>query len=968
MPAPRVELLLARHADTAWGEVVRPWLEGGHGRLVRSYVVVATRGQAQGLKQRCVAENLVLLGVEFLTPGLARQKWLPLVSTKPALGRELLLFELRVAIAQRLQSLEPDDPRQGILKSLQSDAERALDDFDELLKAGFSATDFAHESLREIFTELAARVDELGYGLGASQSATVALAPVPPDGTKIGGRLLVYGLSAEAWGEFFNVAAFARRFDEITVVLPEPEFRGNRALDEKWVELWQTFLGANALPIDAAPTSPSCEYVAGWWRGAGEEGLVVANDVLPPRILVGRTRDDEMKLVADEVVRLLDDGASDIAVVFPKADAAHAGLLRHLTERKITFVNLLPGVGATSLEVQLQRALLGFYEQGGKLEGVLALWPLLRASGLTEISAGAARDVCERLFDERQTHAVAAYTELLAGRSRPEWKEFNRIVSLLLPVWPDELTLADAVTRFRAACERLELIFPENWAALSVFSERETRVLPSQEIFAALASFLPEKTPAAGEVARSGFARVTLTTRRRAEGLVWSHIIFAESNAGIWPTRQRVSGWLSDEHRAVLNARSRFSLGVFSADDRAWLEKRSYAALARDTKEQLIFSAALTDDAEPETRLTPNGWLERVLWRAYANGGDIQSVFESQAQSSLIETEPSDWTKSWLTIWNSRRDPKHAFDEYFCSVDPTRIRPERLPARLIESAVADPAELWFGAVLGVSRVKQGPLVRSRQRSLGQLAHRVVAVALRGDSAEGRFFDKPEPDVALRRLTEELGRLRGLWPADRFWDSFHAGLTQVCEALLENLFQLPSGRVMATELRLPVGATVPFGLGAGRLSVSGRMDVVIADRTDWTGASIDIVDFKTGGDPKLSAERMANNGSGLQLGVYLAAVQSLGAQAGRVWMLKAEHDGAAAMEMGELAQALLPLERIAQHLASGRYGALTPDKSAHSSAGLVWPLACAPIPVAVLREKFLVTFGETAVDKEDNSDE
>jgi len=113
MAAPCVELLLARHAETAWRGAIRPWLEAARGRLTRSYVVVATRGQAQGLKQRCVVETLPLLGVEFLSPGLARQKWRSLIPAKPALGRELLLFELRVAIAQRLGSLAPGDAEYG---------------------------------------------------------------------------------------------------------------------------------------------------------------------------------------------------------------------------------------------------------------------------------------------------------------------------------------------------------------------------------------------------------------------------------------------------------------------------------------------------------------------------------------------------------------------------------------------------------------------------------------------------------------------------------------------------------------------------------------------------------------------------------------------------------------------------------------------------------------------------------------
>lgn len=963
MPEPRVELLLARHADTAWHGAIRPWLEGGHGRLTRSYVVVPTRGQAQGLKQRCVVENLALLGVEFLTPGLARQKWIPLVGKIPVLGRELLLFELRVAIVQRLQTLEPGDTDQGLLKSLLSDAERALDDFDELVKAGFGAEDFLHPVVGSVFKELEQRVEELGYVLGARQSAKTALAQVLADATKIGGRLLIYGLSAEAWGEFFNVAAFVRRFDEVTVVLPEPEFRGQRALDEAWVEVWQAFLGVNPLPIDAPSPEQTCEPVAAGWIGVTEDAANPCSgaEVSLPRILVGRTRADEMQLVADEVVRLLDDGAEEIAVVFPKADAAHVRLGRLLTERAIPFIDLLPAVGATSLETQTQRALLGFYEKGGQLEGLLELWPLLIASGFTEVPMGKAREVCERLFDERQAHALTASLELLAGRTRPEWKEVQRIASILLPVWPDELSLADALGRFQAVCERLVLALPSGWPALTAFAEREARVLPLAEVLAALGSFIPDRSPAGSTSVRNSFARVTLTTRRRAEGLAWSHVIFTESNAGVWPTRQRSSGWLPDEHRALLGKKSRFSLGVLGADDIAWMEKRGLASLARDTRKQVVFSAALADDAEPEAALAPNSWLERVLWRAEPKGGDLQKKFEQQVELPVTSVPQVD-VASWQAIWSSRRDPARPFDEYFLSVDPAKIKPERLPARGIEAAVADPAELWFSAVLGASRVEWGPLLRSRKRSVGQRAHRVVAAALRGNFAEGDFFEKPSQAVALARLAEELAHVRAQWPTDRFWDSFHAGLAHACSVLVKNLFTLQTGSVMATEMRLPTGATVPLGAG-GFLGVTGRMDAVFLDRAEWVGAAIDIVDFKTGGDAKLSTKSMAGKGAALQLGVYLAAAQSLGARTGRVSMVKPEPGGVASMEMAELPEALVLLERVGRHLSTGRYGALTADRSKHAMGGFDWPLACAPVPAAVLAEKFAATFGVKVTEAE-----
>jgi hypothetical protein len=363
--------------------------------------------------------------------------------------------------------------------------------------------------------------------------------------------------------------------------------------------------------------------------------------------------------------------------------------------------------------------------------------------------------------------------------------------------------------------------------------------------------------------------------------------------------------------------------------------------------------------------LAPNSWLERVLWRTEPKGGDLQKKFERLAESRAQCTLVADVT-SWRTVWNSRRDPARAFDEFFFSVDPAKIKPERLPARLLEAAVLDPAELWFSAVLGVKRVAWGPLLRSRKRAIGQMAHRVVASALRGNFPEGDFFEKPPQAEAQARLEQELARIRVLWPADRLWDSFHAGLAHTCTMLLENLFLLETGSVMGTEMRLPEGATVEFGDG-DRLVVTGRMDAVFLDRAEWLGAELNIVDFKTGGDFMLSAKRMAGHGEGLQLGIYLAAARSLGAKSGRVWMVKPEVGGVASIEMGELPQALALLGRVGVHLTTGHYGALTADKSRHAAGGCDWPLACVPVPAGVLAEKFAVTFGDLGAETEDGDE-
>ncbi len=953
---PRIELLLSRHADTAWTEVVRPWLEAGRGQLARAFVVVATRGQAHGLKQRCLMEGISLLGVEFLTPGLARQKWRALATgLRQVLGRELLLLGLRTLIARRLAPLTIMDGHWGFWKSLQSDPERALDDFDTLLKGGFRAEDFPLEPMRGIFTELTAWAEAHGAGFASIEAERAGLTPLPEAAKRIGGRLLVCGLGAEQWGEFFNVAAFVRRMNDVTVILSEPVFRGRADSEEKWVELWQSLLGVLAQPIDAPPPAETCEPVGALWTREPAD-----NATAHTTVLVGRARADEMVLVADAIADRLAHGAENIGVIFPKADAAYLRLCTLLRAREVPFADLLEGAAMPPADVQAQRALIAFYQGGARIDDLLELWPLLRALGAgndehVNLTLAVVRRACERSFDELHTHALAAHVE--------HWKQeepaLAEIAEKLLPAWTNELTLSDALARFEAVCASLGIVEPEGLGPLEAFAEKAgEEVFPVAVVLATLEEFLPQKSPPADRTGKGVFARVTITTRRRAEGLAWSHLFLTEANASVWPDRGQPSPWLTDEHREELNKRGRFTLGLFTSEHRAALEKEGYAQMARDTRCEMIFSAALFDEENPELPLAPNSWVERVLWAsgAAAEAGGLEEAFARAARATAVGSKPDGSDLKWKTIWDGRRDAGRPFDEYFFAGDSAMITPEKWSARRVEQGVQDPAVLWFESVLGVRRVPWEPLVRVRARALGQLAHALLAEALTAEQVgAGGFGPLPLQAETAEHLAQALAAKRAGWPADRYWDSFHAELTHACEVLLGRTYEIaPAKAFIAAEWNIPRGATVRCG--EERIEVGGRVDLVLSDRPGWRGATVEILDFKTGGDVKLSAARMARDGRSLQLALYLATMQALGAESGRVWMVKIESGGTMSLGMEELDVALRSLMRLEKFIESGRYGALTADRAEYPPYGYTWPLACVPVPATVLEAKFEKTFG------------
>jgi hypothetical protein len=383
---PGVDLFLSRFADGEWEAVVRPWLEAGRGTLERAIVVAPTRGHTQSLKQRCLEEGVALLGVEFLTPALARRKR----GVHAGLGKSLQLLVLRSRIAAHLARLAPEDPARGLWRSLESDLETALADFEDLIRGGFRAEHFPRPELRAVFGEMASWVDSHGYKLGPLEDEIAGLGPPLPGAPRIADRLLVLAGGAEGWPGFFGLLAVARRCGSVSVVLAEPEFRGTGGSEKEWVEVWEKALGVDARVLDANP-GETCAGVAELWSGAG-------GSAARAEILVGYSRTDEIGLVAAAIGRLLAAGSENIAVVLPGEGPARARLTALLEEMQVPYADLIGAAGTPPVDIRIQRVLVDFYGRGCRLEELLDLWPLLRTLNLSTLTPGEARAGCQRLF------------------------------------------------------------------------------------------------------------------------------------------------------------------------------------------------------------------------------------------------------------------------------------------------------------------------------------------------------------------------------------------------------------------------------------------------------------------------------------------------------------------------------------------------------------------------------------------
>ncbi len=971
MPEPAVKLFLSPGAEETWTQVLRPWLLEGRGRLARRLVIVPTRGQALAWKQRCVRDGLALLGVEFITPGLARRKWRQMLTgARPVLGKECLLLGLRGIIADRLEAMTPDDPAHGYWQSLRSDPERALEAFDDLLKAGFDAGSFPRAVPAQAFGALRDWVESLGAALGHEEAQQAALKPLKAGAPVLDAELLVLGLGAEAWGEFFNVAALVRRTRGVTVVVPMPTMSGGGGLDEEWARIWETFLGVSSEALEVADTPTAGAALAECWLGTG---VAVSSAPPPVGLLIGENREAELRAVAGQVETwLAEAGASAaIGVVLPAAGPGHRRLVELLRARGIPFNDM---VGRTALPppwLQLQRAVVGFWAAGSRLDELFELWPRVRALNCARLEAsyGKFRTVIETVFEEACDHAFTAALPRLESLAKDEGdaaaKDVLTLAAHLLPAWPERLTLAEALRRFREVCAAWKLPVPETMGALDAFVVQVGREWPRALLADFLLGFLPETAPAEEpENDHGGFAPVTLTTRRRAEGAPWTYLVAVHANVGEWPRRRDANPWLNDAERTALSAAGRFSIGLFTSEQAAALEKAGMAALLADARDGVALSAAVCDEAAADKKLSPNSLLERVLWaRGERRPAEaLERLAAAVSDTAAVEGPGAAELAAWVEVTRGRADPKRPFDEFFLGLGKREegallMLPERVSPHTVEASFSDPAVWWFKGLLGLQAQGHEPLQRVLARRRGTLAHRLLAGAVRAEGcSEGDWGPLPSIAEAGARLDRLLAEERAARPDNLYWRSEYVRLAGMCRDLLGELYQSGEGDFVAVEWWLPQEATLD--LDGIPLPLRGRLDVVRSDRPGWKGARLHLYDYKTGkSDDELSAARMAAKGESLQLGVYLAGVRSLGVAGAQVWKL--QPGASSTIGETELAEALGGLSRLARALRTGCFGALTADITGRGADPWAWPLATVPVSARDLRAKYAATFPEEA---------
>lgn len=960
----RVELWRAAAFGDLWEDALWPWFKrcgpGAFHDVRPTVVITPSRAIGYELKRKWMSRCAGGIGVHFWTTGDLR-KYLASAALpdRKVASRELL----HLLLSQSATACGAT----GVASSVAFDPAALMRALDELAAAGWEWTELANDA------ETGAIVREFGRRLGESGFSTIQACDWALANGRWSGRptpiraLLLHGFTGANWPLWPLLLASAHAADDVVVTLAYPRRQAER-VDQIWIGSWEEHLGVCAKESEAEPVArpfwelAECLEAGRLATRRPIDGLAfeICDDAAAEaRAIVGRTmawmgghREGHLAVVfqragvlSREVSRLLDAAGvpHDDALGSRSAHGADESAWRQWLTLQMEWT-------AGSLARFLAKRPDGLWAPAG--DGRVLLDRLERMAGLTLDDdldlLGAALASSDRPSD------AAALSTLGDMRRIPESGAFDDLVA----------TATDALVRLGWVARSAAL--HSRGAPLAGRVQgmvRRSQFLAWAE--AAAETGGRERRPHGGEP----HARAHLVSAGDAESQSWDAVILAGLNAGEWPQTVAASAFLPDARRCALNGRALIqgSQGeghdtvvkgrglILSEADQRYIGLRQSFNLIEGAGSSLCMTARIRGEDDPARLLGPAD----VLVRAHYVATDGMLTDERMAAMALQST--ARWRIAqaaaagdghgrhpWRgagpsevrAAWDARRSetPFGPFD--FCLRRPPK-EPIRLACKAWEEAWRYPATTWLREVVGVAPGLASDATELGAQSLGTWAHGWLARALNPD---GRDDFVPAPklsdamvaiDIAARAsrsdAAEVFHRVGRELPA--LWDSVWKRAVWAARAMCEEALQ-EAGGFVRTECTLPAKCAVKLG-GDALLHLRGRVDLVRAEEPGLLGR-LSIIDFKTGGEIKLTPAELAK-GKGLQVLLYGEALRELGAESVSIRIVRPGASGSA-RELSRK-ECLSLLSALAEMQNSGAFGVRGPMFSEYSY--------CPPLPMAVL---------------------
>ncbi len=1002
--------------EDAWTSGVAEWcraatpfvLNGG-----RAWIVTVSDGQANWIKQRLLAENISLFGVQFLDArSLRRELCLRSGLPVPTLGQETLQFLLRL---HAINAATPGSEWSAVARH----PEACLSALDDFAAAGWleeigAVDDMLPAAINDWLPQLRATgswTPDIDYRL--AEHFTV------PSSERSRLSVCVFGWDANHWNAFNLLLATVRAAGSAYLYMPLP--RGtSENIQQSWLEACEASFGVER--SDCADSGFVSEQAALAERLEGADLEDTSVRLPEPALLTGVDTQDTVALVCDHVARwlatsspddgLATDGSQRLAILCPGRQPSAVAVVRALADAGIAVEDELGELPEPALAVQIQRAILDYHLDRAGLEPLLTIVELLNehAAVWDHRSAGALREVfpldptevrraLHGAFAEVQHHSVRQLSDAVSFARTSVAKPLRLLIEHL-GEWPELLPWPEALTLWQDSLEPLGLTteVPEPlWSRLTGLPVPE--LIPSSAFFHYLDAILHGVPPRRDPDASHRFARVVVTTLAGAAGQAWGGVVLLDSNEGAWPLYPPENPFLSDASRSFLNARrpdadptepGAFRGHLLTASDRAQLENFHFLEVLQNCHGPLAFAAACRDPVDPNKEFYPNEWVLRCMVEAGRASGNEEKLLD-RWRRTIRQANPVSPAlgKSEGThlheVWTRRRDPGTPFDEYFFNFI-ALTGPDELPwseawsAGELDAASNRPATFALGQIFSAQpwRDDDRNLTRGEGWMVGRLVHRWLHTALNA-SKEPRRLTAADWNRALTqgltraRSETESGLRTRLLPADPsaphntapkplplWWQGVlrkAAWATRRClESLAETAARQPDTPVW---LSMNQNFRAELGTSAGPLRLRAQCDVVLLDRPEFAGAACQLIDIRTGAAPSTSAPSASQleQGKGLHAAATLLLALATGAdtKSSRAGVVHPDTSNLA-LSGTDLASLIQPtLERLARqqrNLVFGQKGSLVNAHDPGQTEEL--PLATTPVEPTVLAAKTRIT--------------
>jgi RecB family exonuclease len=922
------KLQLYRFIEDAWNDGIRDWCKRASWRSIEGWqcwMIVANRGQTRWFKQQSLTEGMTSFGLHYLEPHMLRRELCALLGVDAQFpGDETLEFLLKV------EALRRSDPESV---SVSRNPTACLHALSEIASAGW------HQDVSALKT-MPLAADDFFAALQKSKSWT-------PDvdrelmGRAAKKRLMccVVGWDAGNWQQINLLDAATRSSEECEVYVPMPRAQGEK-LHHDWCTALESLLGV---------ASAACK--AGGFE-SGNEGLVERLEGADlnkpggakPEFLIGQEWRDEMQLVRDHVLRWLDSAgnAGRLAIVVPRRSPSSMQTVRALADAGIELLDETGERQEAPLDTQIQRQIVRYHLLGCDVDALLDLVALLHQRAPEAcIDPTRARVMLHRRFAEVQSRNARL---IVSGADGP--RELAGIVEKL-GRWEDEITWAVARKQWENCLREFVLntdILEPLWSQVgALFGKRKIPARPFLEYLGAMLSGSESRS-----AAPSAFARVVVTTFSRALHQTWDKIIFLDANEGAWPTRQEENPFLDDATRSALNRRRSGTQGhLLLSSEQSSLEQSRFLDLVEHCAGGIIFAATARDPGDPSREAYPNEWAIRVL----AESGSPDAWREQIAVCASAGSRLADGEEKHLkTVHASRRDPLIPFDRYLFSFHESGYEASWWSATDLDAALTRPATCALKEIFDAESSEACAFERAENWVVGRLTHAWLARVL-GGGGELAPFEMPDDSAA--RLEHEREKtecdIADLFASENlalplWWKSALRKSAWVARNCLAVVLENGGARWFSMEKNLRAEIETLDGV----LKVKGRIDLLFADQADLNGASLRIIDFKTGA-AKIPTLAQLQKGNGFQFAAYFLMAKSLGAARARVLMIhpeRGEEEVFSDEYEVELRELMGRLARLQRDLKFGQLGPLLAEWGASESL----PMATTPIDPWVLDQK------------------